>query len=175
MSEQNRVVTEVKMTPASLDLIHANGSKGYAPSVYTGRFVKVHDVRQISNCILDFGWDDGCGIIRETLTVGQVVSLVGHVIPTVETIQNVKVGGQAPDYVGRMMEVTEVYGRGIQQKTGLPFVCYYTKHGDNGSVSNSLLAGELHHSASLAHKYDAQAMWQIGKLVDLLVILPQSW
>jgi hypothetical protein len=82
-------------------------------------------------------------------------------IPTEQEIKAVKTGELAPDYMGRLMEVTEVTAT-RQDINGKWFVCYYVKHGDNGSiVSHSLTEGKLNRSLPLCNEYTSYQLDQI--------------
>ena len=63
-------------------------------------------------------------------------------MPTRDEIANLKVGDLAPDAFGKPVRVTEIFARREDAK-GRLFVCYYTEHGVNGSISNSMKEDEI--------------------------------
>ena len=67
---------------------------------------------------------------------------IGARMPEADDVRNLKVGAVAPGCFGDS-EVTEIYA--LQQDLhGAWFVCYYVRHGsNNGTMSESMKAGEL--------------------------------
>jgi hypothetical protein len=81
-------------------------------------------------------------------------------IPTKQFVLNVKVGSQAPNCFGEMAEVTEVTAR-KQDTNGKWFVCFSTKFGNAGSISESLKEDELHITTKLSAMFDS---WQLNDI-----------
>ena len=63
---------------------------------------------------------------------------------TREYIESLQVGDLAPDCFGKLSEITEIYGLGVNSRGG-KYICYYTKLSDNATISRSLIEGQPYH------------------------------
>jgi hypothetical protein len=92
-------------------------------------------------------------------------------IPTKHEIINLEVGSLAPDFNGKMKEVTEIVARG-KDVNGKLFVNYYTKFGNLGSVSNSMKEGELDRNLPLCNEYTSSELDDIEAKMNAKFNLP---
>lgn len=72
--------------------------------------------------------------------------------PTQDDAEDLKVGDMALDPFGNWNEVVEITYRGIDIH-GKAYVGFYTKHGENGSVSNSYKDGEVVMTMPVCQKF----------------------
>lgn len=72
--------------------------------------------------------------------------------PTHEDLASLKVGDRAPSSLGPEAEVTEIFASGTDIN-GKFYVCYYTRFGENGSVSTSLKEGEIPRTVDLCRAF----------------------
>ena len=63
-------------------------------------------------------------------------------VPTRSFVQNLQVGDLALDCFGKLSPVTSIFAQRDDIK-GKAFVCYYTKHSENSSMSHSMKEGEV--------------------------------
>jgi hypothetical protein len=92
-------------------------------------------------------------------------------IPTKHEIVNLKIGSLAPDFNGKMKEVTEIT---VKEKdvNGKWFVCYYTKFGNLGSVSNSMKEGKLDRNLPLCNEFTSSELDNIEAKMNAEFALP---
>jgi len=82
--------------------------------------------------------------------------------PTRQDIAALEVGDLAPDCFGGMSVVTEIFGRG-EDIHGDLYVCYYTKHGENGAISGSMTQDETVPTVPVTRRWQrAQSATVVG-------------
>lgn len=88
-------------------------------------------------------------------------------VPTRQEIMNFVVGSFAPDCFGGWHEITRIYAY-KEDIHGKLFICYYTKHGENGQISNSLKEGELNRTVALSGKHTSHELDVIEREIRTL-------
>lgn len=83
-------------------------------------------------------------------TKGQLLTVFA---PSRQDIENLQVGDFAPACFGHVRRVVRITAR-RDDVNGKLFVCYYTEHGTNSSISDDAKEGEMHDSVA----------WSVGSL-----------
>ena len=84
-------------------------------------------------------------------------------IPTRQEIQSFQIGDLAPNSLSKTWQpITEIYAR-KQDVNGKWFICYYTKFGENSTISHSLKENELDRSVSLISNHTSHELDEIEK------------
>ena len=72
--------------------------------------------------------------------------------PTLDDIERLQVGDFVPDCFGKLSPITSITYRGTDIH-GKAYVGYYTKFGDNASISGSLKESECLATVPMTNKY----------------------
>ena len=89
-------------------------------------------------------------------------TMVNYFVPAAHDVNLLSVGDLALDCFGRWSKVTEIFGTGTD-KQGREFVCFYTKHGENGQVSQSYKRDELVRTVALSAKHTSHELDDIER------------
>lgn len=88
---------------------------------------------------------------------------MNYFIPTASQILNLKIGDLAPNSLSKDWQpVTEIFGRGLTPD-GKEFVCYYTRLGENSTISHSLVADKLDRTVGLINNHTSHELDEIEK------------
>ena len=75
-------------------------------------------------------------------------------VPTREYVQDLVVGQDVLDAFGDLRPVDHIFARGVAID-GRAYVCFYTKHGDNGMLSQSFKEDELVRTLHLCCRFSS--------------------
>lgn len=65
-----------------------------------------------------------------------------EIVVTKEFVQNLKVGDIIPNVFGKLKPITQIFHKGVSEKDGKWFACFYQEFSQDSTMSHSIREGQ---------------------------------